>query len=167
MDLGRANSTRKVHMTTRDPRTGRWTRVPAEAEYAGDSKFNTVAREGIDVGFQGADPADPAYDAVPRHGPEADQLAESGSRFPLHPRHHALVSLDEEARTRYGTQGMLTRDAARLHGLTGALGYVLGIDDAAGPPRGNQEASDNTAGPRTGRRLPTMYGRPDVNQSER
>jgi hypothetical protein len=44
---------------------GRFTRVPVEAPYADDSKFPTVARDGLDVSFEGADPGQLAYDAAP------------------------------------------------------------------------------------------------------
>ncbi len=58
------------HNYRRDVR-GRFTRVPVDAAYADQSRFSTVAREGIDVGFQGSDPGDLAYDAVPATRPLA------------------------------------------------------------------------------------------------
>jgi hypothetical protein len=95
------------------------------------------------VEIQGAGPGDLAYDTEPRHAPEADELAQGRSRFPLRARHPTLVAADEHAATRYGTQGMLTRDAARLHGYGGALAYVLGVDDSASPSSGFQGTSDD------------------------
>lgn len=127
-------------MTTRDPRTGRFANT-ANTHESREGKFATYID--MPVEFEGADPTDLAYDSVPRHAPEADELAQGGQWPSLHPRHPVLASMDEQARTRYGVQGMLTRDAARLHGLTGALAYVLGVDDSASPSSGVQEASDD------------------------
>lgn len=120
----------------RDPQTGRFARRPVP-DVDAESKFDPM---GDDIPFEDVSDA-PSASTIkrPRRGPTADELAQGGSRFPLHVRHSTLVSMDEEARTRYGAQGALTRDAARLHGLTGALSYVLGVDDATGPSRAVQE----------------------------
>jgi hypothetical protein len=82
----------------------------------------------------------------PRYAPACDDLAQGGQWPSLHPRHPVLVSMDEQARTQHGTQGMLTRDAARLTGLTGTLGYVVGIDDSPGPSSGVRDVYDDVPG---------------------
>lgn len=126
-------------MTTRDPCTGRFVST-ANTPSATEGKFATYTD--VPVEFDGADPSDLAYGTEPRYAPTGDGLAQGGDRFPLHPRHPVLVALDEEARERYGVQGMLVRDAARLHGLSGTLGYVLGIDSTAGPAKSTRDTTD-------------------------
>lgn len=126
-------------MTTRDPCTGRFVST-ANVPSATDGRFETETE--MPVEFEGADPNDLAYGTEPCYAPTGDELAQGGSRFPPHPRHPVLVSIDEGTRTRYGAQGALTRDAAPLHGLSGTLGYVLGIDDTAGPATNTRETAD-------------------------
>jgi hypothetical protein len=126
-------------MTTRDPRTGRFVGT-ANTPSATEGKFATYTD--MPVEFEGADPNDLAYDAMPRRAPEADELAQGGSRFPVRGRHPALIAADGQARSRFGAQGALVRDAARLQGVPPALAYVLGIDDATGPSRSIKESTD-------------------------
>jgi hypothetical protein len=67
---------------------------------------------------------------VPRHAPDADDLA--GRPYPgaLRPRGALLVQGDEEARTRYGIQGALGREAARSNaGPMDPIRYITGADD--------------------------------------
>jgi hypothetical protein len=128
----------------RDPKTGRYARRPVP-DVDAESEFDPM---GTDIPFDDVSGA-PSANTIhqPRRGPDADDLAQGGDRFALlYARHPVLVSMDEEARTRYGTQGMLTRDAARLHGLTGTLGYVLGVDDSAGPSSGIRQVTDDGLG---------------------
>ena len=116
----------------RDPRTGRYARRPVP-DVDATSEFGPM---GDDIPFEDVSGA-PAASTVerPRHAPAADELAQGGSPR-LHPRHPTLVSMDERAATQYGVQGALTRDAARLHGLTGVIGHALGIDPPAAPSEG-------------------------------
>lgn len=90
---------------------GRFTRVPVEAAYADQSRFPTVAKEGMDVEFQGADTGDLAYDAVPRYAPDGDTLAGAGPSYgssPLRSRRPELVHADDE-----GFHNAVLRTAAR------------------------------------------------------
>jgi hypothetical protein len=116
-------------MAARDPRTGRFVST-TNAPEASEGKFETET--GIPIEDVSGAPSANTIDQ-PRRGPAADELAQGGERFSLHPRHPVLVAADEQARTRYGAQGALTRDAARLHSIAGPLAYVLGVDD--GPNR--------------------------------
>jgi hypothetical protein len=124
----------------RDSKTGRFARRPVP-DVDAESRFDPM---GSDIPFEDVSGA-PSANTIdrPRYAPDADELAQGGSRFPVHARHPTLVSMDEEARTQYGTQGMLTRDAARLHGLSGALAYVIGIDGAVGPSKAVLGATDD------------------------
>jgi hypothetical protein len=105
----------------RDPRSGRWSKVPTEnTPLAKDSHFDTM-RE-LEVQAQGADPADLAYKTVGRDQDNAspaydaprvqDDLGDKGS--PLRARNPRLVPGDEQAETIYGThaQGRVGRVAA-------------------------------------------------------
>ena len=130
-------------MTTRDPRTGLFV-TPANVPESSEGKFPTYAY--LPVGIQGADLADLAYDTVPRHGPDADDIAPGGT-WPLYSRHPVLVSMDEHARTAYGQQGSLLRDAARLHGLTGMLAHVVGLEPPTGPSSGVRQVTDDGQDP--------------------
>ena len=84
----------------RDPRTGRFAKIDIEQD---------VIAPGLGV------PETFAYDSVERHGPDADDLAQGGQQRPLQPRTATLVPDDAEsrARTKYGIQGSLGREAAR------------------------------------------------------
>jgi hypothetical protein len=65
----------------------------------------------------------------PRYAPEADDLAQGGQRSPLRPRGAVLVPEDEHARTRYGVQGALGREAAREHaGPMDPVAYLTGAE---------------------------------------
>jgi hypothetical protein len=114
----------------RDSKSGRFARRPVP-DVDAESWFDLM---GDDIPFE-----DVSGDGVPgaidqaRNAPSADPLAGPGPSYGsslLRARRPELVSLDEEARTRYGVQGALTRDAARLQGLTGVLGYALGVESA-------------------------------------
>ena len=141
------HSTRKVRTTNthghRDPRTGRFARRPVP-DVDAESRFDPM---GDDIPFENVSGAPSANTTErPRYAPEADEQP-SGGQWPLlHPRHPGLISMDEEARTRYGTQGMLTRDAARLHGLTGTLGYVLGLEPPTGPSSDVRQVTGDVLG---------------------
>ena len=76
----------------------------------------------------------------PRGGPSSDKLAQGGQWPLLRPRHPVLVAADEEARTRYGGQAALLRDAARMSHVGGMAAHVLGIDDAPRPSMTVQDA---------------------------
>ena len=81
----------------RDPKTGRFAKIDTEQD---------VIAPGLGV------PETFAYGLEPRHAPDADDLAglHPGA---LRPRGALLVQGDEVARTRYGVQGALGREAAR------------------------------------------------------
>jgi len=112
---------------------GRFTVNTSNVPESSEGSFETET--GLPATIRGADAAELAYDVTPRPA-QADDLAQGGSRFPLHPRHPALVVADEHARTSYGQQGALLRDAARLHGLTGMIAHVVGLESPAGPAEG-------------------------------
>ena len=82
----------------------------------------------------------------PRYAPAGDDLAQGG-QWPLHDRHPVLVVLDERAATQYGVQGGRLRDAARLSGISEAIGHVLGVDDTAGSPGGVRAVTDDGLDP--------------------
>jgi hypothetical protein len=124
---------------------GRFVRVLVELAYADDSRFPTVAREGIDVGFEGADPAEQAYRSVPRYAPAADELAQGGQRSPLRARRPELVHPDEVAHTVYGVQGAVLRTAARRSAGRwddDPTPYLVGLATHGTPATGVQEVSD-------------------------
>jgi hypothetical protein len=127
-------------MTVRDPRTGRFVATVNVPE----SREGTFpAMTDLPVGIQGADPADLAYGTEQRPA-QADELAQGGQWPLLRARHPALVAADEHARTvQYGQQGALLRDAARLHGLTGMLAHVVGLEPPAGRANGAEEITDD------------------------
>ena len=111
------------HNYRRDVR-GRFTRVPVEAAYADQSRFPTVARDGLDVGFQGSDPDQLAYGTEQRYAPTGD-LAQSGQR--LRARRPELVHPDDEDHTIYGKQGAVLRTAARHSGPLDPSPYLVGL----------------------------------------
>lgn len=102
--------------------TGRFTRVRADSEYADDSKFPTVAREGIDVGFQGADPGDLAYGSEPRYAPDADDLGAYNS--PLRDRNPTMVHPGDEP---YFNGVMRTAVRKLDPSGQGTLTYLVGL----------------------------------------
>lgn len=145
-------------MTTRDPRTGRYVRT-ANTPESGEGKFPTYTDMPVED-VSGA----PSANTIdrPRYAPD-DELAQGGESR-LRPRHPVLIDADEQARTLYGVQGGRVRDAARLQGLDGMAGHVLGLYPPAAPSTGTLESNDGVPRPRTARRLPSMYQRPDVDQ---
>ncbi|MGH3248698.1 MAG: hypothetical protein ACRDOI_21190 [Trebonia sp.] len=148
-------------MTTRDPKSGRFA-ATANVPSATEGTFPTMTDLPVDI--QGGDPARLAYDSVPRPV-QADDLAQGG-QWPLHPRHPVLIDADERSRALYGSQGGRLRDAARLSGLDGMAGHVLGLYPPGDPSQGIQD-DDGTVGPRTARLLPSMYQRPDPDPRDR
>jgi hypothetical protein len=94
----------------RDEMTGRFARRPVR-DVDATSEFDPM---GDDIPFDNVSGA-ASLDTIkhPRPAPGADELAQGGQSSPLRPRGAVLVPGDEEARTRYGTQGALGRDAAR------------------------------------------------------
>jgi hypothetical protein len=93
----------------RDPVTGRFVQT-ANAPESGDGRFATY--DELPVEFQGADPADLAYDVTARYAPAADELAQGYG--PVMHRRAVMVPPVDDVATRYGNlQGALTRDAAR------------------------------------------------------
>lgn len=124
----------------RSPLTGRFI-SPQNSPEATAGNFETYAAGLPMDNISGA--ASPSTQDAKRHGPSADGIAQGDDRSPLlHQRHPVLIEADERARAAYGVQGALLRDAARLHGVGGMIGHVLGIDDAAAPSSGVQEADD-------------------------
>lgn len=92
--------------SNRSPVTGRFTKVDvSNTPLADDSKFPAFSREGFEVGFQGADPRDSAYEMVSYDrnvvaNPQAlrveDNLGVGGS--PLRARRPTMVHPDDEAK---------------------------------------------------------------------
>jgi hypothetical protein len=143
-------------VTTRDRRTGRYVST-ANTPESSEGKFSTYTD--LPVEIEGADPADLAYDAVPRRGPTADTLA--GPAYPsrLRPRDAVLYGGDDGGHA----QGAVLRAAARLQGMGGMIGHVLGVNGSAAPA-GSVQEHDDTTRPRTARRLPSTIDRSDVDQ---
>lgn len=101
---------RTVH---RDGRTGRFARRPVPGVDA-ESRFDPMGDSIEDVdNVSGA--ASPSTIDHARYAPEADDLAQGGSRSPLRARNAELVPQEQdEALTRYGNrQGAVSRAAAR------------------------------------------------------
>jgi len=144
----------------RDPKTGRYARRPVP-DVDAESRFDPVADSIEDIGNVSGAPSASTIDR-PRYAPAANELAQGGESR-LRPRHPVLIDADEQARTLYGVQGGRLRDAARVSGLAGMAGHVLGLYPPAAPSHGIQEA-DDTPGPRTARRLPSTIDRSDVHQ---
>lgn len=128
----------------KDPRTGRWMKVPLEGTpLAQDSKFD-VMRE-LEVQAQGADPRDLAYDLTDRDesnvGPKyaapkvADNLGVSGS--PLRSRNPTLVSENEQAETEYGSH---------LHGQVGRVAASRGPRNVISGTNVEMDASRRVTG---------------------
>jgi hypothetical protein len=124
----------------RDAKSGRFARRPVSGVDA-ESAFDPM---GDDIPFEDASgSASPNTTERPRYSPAGDTLAGIGPGYGsprLAPRRAVLVAMDQEARTAYGQQGGRLRDAARLSGAPGALGYVLGIDP--GPGTDGKDTSD-------------------------
>jgi hypothetical protein len=103
--------------THKDPKTGRWARIPVELAYDADSKF--APTRSIDVNY--ADGKDSAYEMVPGdrnvvQRPQApavrDDLGVGGS--PLRARRPEMVpQLEDRACDVYGVQGEVGRAAAK------------------------------------------------------
>lgn len=127
---------------------------------SGKGSFETYTD--IPVEVQGADPDELAYGTEQCHAPDADDLAQGGDRFPVRARHPELVAADEHARTAYGAQGAILRDAGRRAGLDGMLAHVVGLEPPAGTSTGVQRRDGSN-----GARLPSIYQRPDVDQGDR
>lgn len=99
----------------RDLKTGKFAKVDLERD---------VIAPGLGV------PKAYACGLEQRHAPDADDLAQGGQPSPLRPRGALLVPDDGEARTMYGIQGALGRDAARRHaGPMDPSSYLTGADD--------------------------------------
>jgi hypothetical protein len=81
--------------------------------YAGASRLVAVGKDRLEVGFEGADPADFAYGTVPKQAPAGDEPAQGGQGAPGCADNPASVHQDDAAQTVYGTQGAVLRSAAR------------------------------------------------------
>ena len=142
-------------MTARDKITGKFTRVIPDVDAESQS-----GPMGDDIPFDNVAGA-PSPNTIdqPRHGPDADLLAQ-GWATRLEPRHPVLVAADEQVATLYGGQGARLRDAARLAGVGGPIGYALGLE----PPAARSEPVQRRDG--SGARLPSVYQR-DVDPGDR
>ena len=116
--------------SSRDPVTGRFVSTRNTPE-SGEGKFETYADD-LPVGIQGADPADLAYAAAPRHAPAGDTLAGTGPSYglsPLRARRPELVSAEDAAHEIYGAQGAVLRTGARGSGPDDPTAYLVGGTD--------------------------------------
>lgn len=151
-------------MTVRDPRTGRFV-ATANAPESSGGKFNTYTEMPVEI--EGADPAELAYDAVPRYAPDADDLAQGGQWSPLRARNPVLVHPDDE-----GHHNAIMRTAARNAGPMDPSAFLTGLVGHTAPSMGIQEADDDdtaepvrgglrpvSRGQGRGRRLPSLRDR--------
>ena len=100
----------------------------ANTRESGDGRFETFIEMPVEI--QGADPADLAYDTVPRYAPEGDTLAGYGSSYgasPLRARNPELVHPDDTDHTVYGRQGAILRTAARGSGPMDPTPFLVGL----------------------------------------
>lgn len=117
-------------MTTRDPRTGRYVST-ANTPESGEGTFPTYTEMPVEV--EGADPAELAYDSVPRRGPAADELAQLDARSPLRARNPVMVHPDDE-----GHHNAVMRTAARNAGPMDSSPFLTGLTGLTAPSTGIQ-----------------------------
>lgn len=122
--------------TPRDARTGKFTRVPVESAYADDSRFPTVAREGIDVENVSGAPSQYTIEER-RHAPSGDELAQGGDTHPPGIRRQVMVRPDDMAHF----NGAL-RSASRDAGPMDPSAYLTGVETQQTPATGTEETSD-------------------------
>lgn len=104
-------------------------------QQSGIGKFVTYTEMPVEV--EGADPADLAYDTVPRHVPDADDLAQGGQASPLRPRTARLISAHDDMTGMHAIP-----DRSTLH--------AEAMREAAGPGAGDLDPVRYLAGDITG-----------------
>jgi hypothetical protein len=94
-----------------------------------ESRFDPMGDSIEDIENVSASDVRPGME-VARHAPDDDDLAQGCQSSPLRPRGAVLVAGDDEARTKYGVQGALSREAARMYaGPMDPSAYLTGADD--------------------------------------
>jgi hypothetical protein len=117
-------------MTSRDARTGRWTRVVPDVD--AESRFDPVADSIEDIDNISGAPSASTIDR-PRYAPQADDLAQFDARSPLRARNLTLVHPDDE-----GHHNAVMRTAARSAGPMDSTAFLTGLAGFPASPTGIQ-----------------------------